>query len=188
MELSYKLYLLLILAVAVGRLIELRHSRKNQAQLRKAGSSKIPEPGYRWMVLFHGSLLLGAALESSVRPWLPWLGWPMLALFCAANAVRWWVIRTLGARWNVEIMSASKLGVIVEGPYRWVRHPNYSAVFVEMLALPLIHTAWLTALLGATLHVFILRRRVRLEESVLSQDPKWESTFANRPMFVPGLL
>jgi methyltransferase len=69
-----------------------------------------------------------------------------------------------------------------------VRHPNYTAVFVEMLALPLIHSAYLTAGIGAVLHIFVLRNRVRLEESVLMQDPHWRAAFAHRPRFLPGIV
>jgi methyltransferase len=131
-----------------------------------------------------------AAFEVVVlrRTWIPMLGWPMLALFVLANAARWWVIRTLGPRWNVQVMPAA-LGVITNrGPYRWVRHPNYAAVFLEMLALPLIHTALLTALAGAVAHVFVLRRRVALEESVMQRSPEWRAAFERRARFVPGLL
>jgi methyltransferase len=190
MELSAKLYLVLLAVVAAGRMIELTHSRRNQQRLMNAGSSRIAEPAYKWMVALHTSVLLMAALEVvlSRRPWIPMLGWPMLALFLAANGARWWVIRTLGPRWNVQVMPAA-LGVITDrGPYRWVRHPNYSAVFIEMLALPLIHTAWLTAMAGAIAHVFVLRRRIALEESVMRSDPQWRAAFEHRARFVPGLL
>jgi methyltransferase len=111
-----------------------------------------------------------------------------IVVFLAANAMRWWVIHTLGSRWNVEVMSSSRLGVVTAaGPYRWIRHPNYTAVFVEMLALPLIHTAWITAIVGTLLHFLVLRHRVTLEESVMRQDPNWQAAFASRPRFVPRL-
>lgn len=190
MELSAKLYLGLLAAVAVGRLIELAHSRRNQKRLIHAGSTHVTEPAYKWMVALHSGVLVMAALEVILmrRPWIPALGWPMLALFLTANAARWWVIRTLGPRWNVQVMPAA-LGVITDrGPYRWVRHPNYAAVFVEMLALPLIHTAWLTALAGAIAHVLVLRRRIALEESVMLSNPQWRAAFEHRARFVPGLL
>lgn len=190
MELSTKLYLGLLGAVAAGRLIELAHSRRNQQRLIDAGSARVTEPAYKWMVALHTGVLLMAALEVVLlrRPWIPMLGWPMLALFVMANAARWWVIRTLGPRWNVQVMPAA-LGVITDrGPYKWVRHPNYTAVFVEMLALPLIHTAWLTAAVSAIAHIFVLRRRIALEESVMRRDPLWRAAFERRARFVPGLL
>jgi methyltransferase len=190
MELTIQLYLALLVLIAAGRLFELARSRRNQQTLVEAGSTKTIDPGYKWMVALHAGVLLGCALEVSFasRPWIPALGLPMLVLFLGANAMRWWVIRTLGSRWNVEVMSSSRMGVVTEaGPYRWMRHPNYTAVFLEMLALPLIHSAWITAIAGTTLHLLVLRRRVALEESVMRQDPAWQAAFASRPRFVPRL-
>jgi len=191
LEQSAQLYLALLLLVAAGRFLELRHSKRNQTLLAENGGAKTPEPAYRWMVALHAAILIGAALEVVLmrRPLVPGLAASGLGLFLAANATRWWVIRTLGPRWNVQVMSASRLGVVTgAGPYRWVRHPNYTAVFVEMLALPLIHSAYLTAGIGAVLHIFVLRNRVRLEESVLMQDPHWRAAFAHRPRFLPGIV
>ncbi len=188
MELTVQLYLALLALVAAGRLIELARSRRNQQKLVEAGSKKTVDSGYKWMVALHTGVLLGCALEVTIalRPWIPELGLPMLLLFLGANAMRWWVIRTLGWRWNVEAMSSSRMGVVTAaGPYRWIRHPNYTAVFIEMLALPLIHSAWITAVAGTALHILVLRRRVALEESVMSQDPAWQAAFASRPRFVP---
>ncbi|MEI9811842.1 MAG: isoprenylcysteine carboxylmethyltransferase family protein [Acidobacteriota bacterium] len=190
MELSTQLYLGLLLLVAGGRLIELAHSRRNQQRLAAAGSVQAQEPAYKWMVALHTGVLAMCAVEVVVlrRPWIPMLGFPALLMFLGANAARWWVIRTLGPRWNVQVMPAA-LGVITDrGPYRWVRHPNYAAVFVEMLALPLIHTAWITALVGAGLHILVLRNRIALEESVMQLDPQWRGAFEHRARFVPGIL
>jgi methyltransferase len=186
MELSVQLYLGLLALIAVGRLIELRHSSRNQLQLAAAGGEKSAEPGYIWMVALHTAVLVGCAIEVLFldRPWIPVIGIPSLALFLAANATRWWVIRSLGTRWNVQVMSAS-LGIVTAGPYKWVRHPNYSAVFVEMLALPLIHSAWIVAIAGALAHVLVLRKRVALEESVMMRDAAWRAAFEHRPRFLP---
>lgn len=192
MALSVTLYLALLAAVGAGRLLELVHSRRNQDRLVRAGSKKAAEPGYKWMVALHAGVLIGSAAEvvAADRPFHPALAAVSLVFFAASNAVRWWVIRTLGTRWNVEVMSASpKLGVItVDGPYRWVRHPNYTAVFFEMLALPLIHSAFIVAAIGAALHVLVLYRRVRLEESVLMESDEWRAAFAGRPRFFPGVV
>jgi len=190
MELSVQLYLVLLVLVAAGRFIELRRSARNQIVLAQHGGRKSLETGYRWMVLLHASILIGAALEVVFlrRPWVGWLGASCIALFASANATRWWVMYTLGTRWNVQVMSSSQLGVVTAGPYKWVRHPNYTAVFVEMLALPLIHGAYVVALAGAALHIVVLRNRVLLEESVLMQDPTWRSAFAHRPRFIPGIV
>ena len=79
------------------------------------------------------------------RPFIPWLGWSMLVLVVLAQALRWWCIRTLGVRWNTRVIVVPGLPLVTGGPYRWLRHPNYVAVVVEGIALPLVHTAWVTA-------------------------------------------
>lgn len=187
MELSTILYLWFLAAVSLGRLIELRYSRSNQKLLKQAGSTISAEPGYRWMVLFHTAVLAGSALEVALlkRPFIPWLAAASFLAWVTSNGLRWWAIRSLGPRWNVNVMRISSLGVAISGPYRWVRHPNYTAVYIEMLALPLIHSAWIIAGVSAVLHPLILARRVRLEESVLMNDAAYRNAFARKPRFIP---
>src|SRR6185369_15280419 len=102
-----------------------------------------------------------------------------------ANLLRWWVIATMGAHWNVQVMGSTALGVVTGGPFRWVRHPNYVAVFVELGALPLVHGAFITAAAGAALHALVLRRRIALEEAILLADPRYREAMAGKPRFVP---
>jgi methyltransferase len=142
------------------------------------------------MVVLHTAVLAGAAAEVVFleRPFYPMLGAVMGALFLGANGLRWWVIRTLGTHWNVQVMDSARLGVVTTGPYRWVRHPNYTAVFVEMLALPMIHTAWITATAGGVAHAWVLRGRVVAEERVLLADPGYCAAMAAKPRFLPHLF
>src|SRR5947207_1062005 len=116
-------FLGLLLAVALLRLVELRISKRHQREMAVRGAAKVDEPKFRWMVLLHTAVLLGAALEVVLlrRPFIPWLAGPMLAVFLAANAVRWWVIRSLGEHWNVQIVDSTHLGVVTSGPFRYVR-------------------------------------------------------------------
>jgi methyltransferase len=190
MDLSVIAFLALLLAVALLRLVELRISKRHQQAMLARGATKIDEPKFRWMVLLHTALLLGAACEVVFlkRPFLPWLAAPAFAIFLSANAVRWWVIRTLGQHWNVQVMDSTRLGVITSGPFRFVRHPNYSAVFAEMLALPLIHTAWITAAAGAIAHVSVLARRISTEERMLLSNPDYRTAMGSKPRFLPGLF
>ena len=190
MDLSVILFLALLLAVASLRIVELRISRQHQRAMVARGAKKIDEPRFRWMVLLHTALLLGAACEVVFlkRPFLPWLAAPMFAVFLAANAVRWWVIRTLGQHWNVQVMDSTQLGVITSGPFRFVRHPNYAAVFAEMLALPLIHTAWITAAAGAIAHAAVLAQRISTEERMLFSSPDYRTAMGSKPRFLPGLF
>ena len=181
-------YLALLAVVAVGRLLELCISRRNQRTLEARGISKIHEPHFRWMVVVHAGVLGGAALEVTLlqRPILPALAISMGALFVLANFLRWWVIRALAGHWNVEVMASPRLGVVTSGPYRWVRHPNYVAVVAELFALPMIHTAWITALVGSAANLEILRRRVRVEDGVLMSDAAYRMSMGAKPRFFPN--
>jgi methyltransferase len=187
---SVLLFLLLLLVVAALRIVELRISKRHQRDMRAQGAVKAKDPIFPVMAMFHTLLLIGAAAEVVFfhRPFLPVLAIPMIVLFIFANIVRWWVIRTLGQHWNVEVMDSTRLGVITTGPFRYVRHPNYAAVFVEMIALPLIHTAWITALVGAAVHVAVLSARLSAEERVLFADPAYAAAMRSKPRFLPGLF
>jgi methyltransferase len=190
MELSVIGYLILLCVVAVLRLCELRISRRHQQEMITRGASKVDEPRFRWMVVLHTGVLIGAAVEVVFlkRPFIPVLAAVCFPLFLAANAVRWWVIRTLGEHWNVQVMNSTGLGVITSGPFRYVRHPNYAAVFTEMLVLPLIHTAWITATVGSAAHILVLSQRLRTEEQVLFSDAHYRDAMSGKPRFLPGLF
>ena len=190
MDLSVVAYLVLLLAVAALRFLELKISRRHQQELVSRGAEKVSEPKFRWMVALHTAVLLGAALEVVVlkRPFIPILAAISFAVFLVANIVRWWVIRTLGDHWNVQVMDSTRLGVVTSGPFRFVRHPNYAAVFAEMLALPLIHTAWITAVAGSLAHMAVLAQRLSTEEAVLFANPNYRAAMTGKPRFLPGLF
>lgn len=183
-------YLALLLVVAALRIFELGVSKNHQRQMIARGATKIADPKFRWMVLVHTGVLLGSACEVVFlkRPLLPALAAVMFVLFLGANAVRWWVIRTMGQHWNVQVVDSTQLGVVTSGPFRYVRHPNYAAVFVEMLALPLIHTAWITATLGALAHISVLVQRLSAEERVLLANADYRTAMAQKARFLPGVF
>jgi methyltransferase len=190
MDVSVAAFLALLIAVALLRGVELMISRRHQRRLETLGVSRANEPQFQWMVLLHAAVLVGAALEVLLldRPLIPVLAIAMGTLVALANALRWWVIYTLGTHWNVQVMDSVSLGVVTTGPFRLVRHPNYAAVFIEMAALPLVHTAWITALVGSAGHVWVLSRRLAVEEAVLLRNEDYRATMAHRPRFVPRLF
>lgn len=190
MELSVIAFLGLLVLVALLRIVELQISRRHQREMVSRGAAKVDEPQFRWMVLLHTAVLVGAAVEVVLlrRPFIPMLAAVMFVIFLSANFVRWWVIRTLGDHWNVQVMDSTCLGVISTGPFRYVRHPNYAAVFAEMLSLPLIHTAWITAAVGSLAHIGVLSMRLSTEERVLFANPEYRATMAGKPRFIPGVF
>jgi len=183
-------YIALLAFVGTGRLAELGISRRNQRKLEAQGVRKIPEAHFRWMVFLHGAVLVCAGAEVLFlhRPLVPALAIPMLALFVLANLLRWWVIGTLAGHWNVEVMESSRVGVVSTGPYRWVRHPNYVAVVIEIFSLPMIHTAWITTIVGTLGDLEILRRRIKVEDACLMSNPAYRAAMGGKPRFIPRVF
>lgn len=190
MGLSVYLYLALLLAVAVLRFVELGISRRHQERMVAQGAVRVPEPHFKWMVVVHTGVLVGAALEVVLlkRPFVPLLGAAMFVLFLASNLMRFWVVRVLGELWSVQVMDSTRLGVVTTGPFRFVRHPNYTGVILEMISLPLIHTAWITAIVTSLGYSMALSLRIRAEERVLMANPEYRAAMADKPRFLPGLF
>ncbi|BBZ24321.1 isoprenylcysteine carboxyl methyltransferase family protein [Mycolicibacter hiberniae] len=163
------MYYLLILAVGLERLVELAVSTSNAKWAFARGGKEFGAGHYPAMVLLHSGLLVGCVAEVWLlhRPFIGWLGWPMLALAALSQVLRWWCVATLGRRWNTRVIVLDGVPLVQRGPYRWLHHPNYVAVVLEGVALPLIHTAWLTALLFTLANAALLRVRIRLENSAL---------------------
>ena len=167
---SEVLYTVLIAAVALERLAELVVSKRNAAWSFERGGVETGQRHYLVMVVLHTGLLVGALLEV----WLlhpefhPALGYPMLALVVASQALRWWCIATLGRRWNTRVIVVPGLPLVTGGPYRLTSHPNYVAVVVEGLALPLVYSAWITAVVFTACNAVLLTVRLRVENAALA--------------------
>jgi methyltransferase len=163
-------YTLLIAAIAVERAAELVVSKRNLAWSRARGGSEFGAEHYPVMVVLHAGLLVGCLLEPIAlhRPFIPALAWPMLAFVLAAQGLRWWCITTLGPQWNTRVVVVPGAPRVTGGPYRFVSHPNYVAVIAEGVALPLVHTAWLTALLFTVLNAALLTTRIHVEDTALA--------------------
>lgn len=163
------LYVALILAVAAERLLELVVSKRNLTWARTHGGREYGFGHYPFMVFLHTGLLVACLVEAGHRPFIPALGWPMFALVLLAQALRWWCITVLGPRWNTRIVVVPGLPLVDRGPYRWMRHPNYVAVVAEGIALPLVHTAWITALVFTVVNAGLLRVRISAENLALAK-------------------
>ncbi|MEV4413436.1 isoprenylcysteine carboxyl methyltransferase family protein [Catellatospora sp. NPDC049609] len=164
-------YTLLILAVAGERLVELVVSKRHARWALANGGREYGRGHYPYMVALHTALLAGCLAEVWLldRPFVPALGWSMLALVLASQALRWWCVATLGRRWNTLVIVVPGLPLVDRGPYRFLRHPNYLAVVVEGFALPLVHSAWLTALAFTLLNFVMLAVRIRVEDAALAE-------------------
>jgi methyltransferase len=161
----------LVLAVLAERAVELLVSSRNARRLRSQGAVEAGRGHYPAMVAFHAALLLACVAEPALLPG----PWPAPAALSAGAAVllaqglRWWAVATLGGRWTTRVLVLPGAPPVRSGPYRWLRHPNYLAVAVEVLALPLATGAWRTALVATALDAVLLRVRIRAEERALGE-------------------
>ncbi|MBP0937848.1 hypothetical protein J0X20_30125 [Streptomyces sp. KCTC 0041BP] len=173
MTLPLSLYLLLLGLVAAERIAELAVARRNARWSLARGAREYGRGHYPAMVALHTALLVGCAVEpwAAGRPFVPMLGWSALALAALAQGLRWWCITTLGPRWNTRVLVVPGLPLVAGGPYRLLRHPNYVAVVVEGAALPLVHSAWLTAAAFTALNAALLTVRIRCEDTALTTAP-----------------
>jgi len=164
-------YVLLIAAVAGERVAELVVSNRNLAWSRTRGGIEFGAGHYPVMVVLHTGLLVGCLAEVIWlhRPFLPALGWPMLVIVVAAQVLRWWCITTLGRQWNTRVVVVPGAPRVSGGPYRVIPHPNYVAVIAEGVALPLVHTAWITALVFTVLNAALLTTRITAENNALAR-------------------
>ncbi len=172
--------------LGVERLGELALARRNATRAFAKGAVEVGQAHYRVMAAFHTLFLVacGAEVLLAPRAFPGALGAVALAASLAAQALRYWAITTLGDRWNVRIIVLPGAAPVVGGPYRWVRHPNYVAVALEMLFVPLIHGAWLTALAFSVGNGLLMLVRIRAEEAALG--PAYAVHFASTPRFLPG--
>ena len=178
-------YTALIALVGVERLAELRLSRRHAAASFARGAVEVGRGHYGVMSVFHGAFLAACVAEAwwVGRPFPGALGWAALAGAALAQALRYWAIATLGDRWNTRVIVLPDAEPVTGGPYRYLKHPNYLAVVLEMACLPLVHGGWWTALVFSLGNAAILWVRVRAEEAALG--PRYAAAFAGRGRFVP---
>jgi methyltransferase len=169
---AYVAYVVLVAAVGVERVAELVVSTRNLRWSRARGGREYGQGHYPAMVVLHTGLLLACVLESGLahRPIVALLAGPMLAVVLLAQALRWWCITTLGPRWNTRVVVVPGLPLVARGPYRWLNHPNYVAVVAEGIALPLVGSAWITAITFTVLNAALLRVRIRTENAALASS------------------
>jgi methyltransferase len=164
-------YLMLLALVAIQRVMELFRSRRNEAAMRRAGASEHGGAHYPWMVAMHALFLPACAAEVLFlgRPFHPLVGGIALVVLAAAMALRVWTLRTLGDRWTTRVIVVPGRPLVTTGPYRWLRHPNYLAVVLEFLAIPLVHGAWVAAAVFSLANLVVLAIRIRVEERALAE-------------------
>lgn len=180
-------FTIVVVLVALERLAELVVSNRNAAWSLSRGGRETGQGHYGFMVVLHSGLLVAMLVEAYLRR--PDVGatlaWSMLVLVLAAQGLRWWCITTLGPRWNTRVIVVPGLAPVTKGPYRFFSHPNYVAVVIEGIALPLIHGAWITTITFTVLNAALLTVRIRVENAALAGLPKAASAGPTGPVSHP---
>ena len=178
-------YLVFLALFGAERLAELGVSRRNTRRALSRGGVESGADHFRWMALVHAVFLPACAFEVLFfeRAFPGAAGWTAAALAVCAQGLRWWAVASLGDRWNVWVIVVPGEAPVRRGPYRFVRHPNYVAVVVEMICVPLAHGAWVSALVFSALNALLLRTRIRIEEQALGSA--WQQAFDGVPRFLP---
>ena len=163
-------YYTLLAVIGVERVCELVVSTRHANASLRRGGVESGAGHFPVMVALHVLLLVGCVVEPLTlhRTFIPALGYPMIAVVVAANALRWWCIATLGPSWSARVIVIPGMSLVRSGPYRWFAHPNYVAVIIEGAALPLAGSAWITAGTFTVLNAALLTVRLRCETRALA--------------------
>ena len=178
-------YLAFLGALGAERIVELIISARNARWAFARGAIEAGAGHYPVMATFHTLFIVSCAAEAIVlrRAFAGEVGWIALAGALIAQALRYWAIITLGRRWNTRIIVLPGAPPVTSGPYRLMRHPNYLAVIMEMICVPMIYGCWITAMGFSAGNALLLRVRIRAEESALGQP--YRETFDSVPRLVP---
>ncbi len=165
------IYAIFILATAIERVIELRVSNRNAAWSMQQGGKEYGQGHYPSMVILHTGFLFACVIEVFAfnRAFNPVLGFILLTIAAFCQGLRWWCISTLGHRWNTRVIIVPGLTRVNQGPYAYFSHPNYIAVITEGVVLPLIHGAWITAIIFTLLNAWLLTVRINVENKALNE-------------------
>jgi methyltransferase len=166
-------FTVVVVLVAVERIGEMVVSRRNAAWSFERGGVESGQRHFPVMVVLHTAFLVGMLVEAWWRrPDVPAaLAWSMLAVAVACQAGRWWCIQALGRHWNTRVIVVPGTPPVLRGPYRFLSHPNYLIVVIEGIALPLVHAAWISALVFTVLNAALLTVRIRVEAAALRGLP-----------------
>ena len=180
-----------VAALGLQRLFELRLSRRNEEQMHQRGGREHAPETYRWIVTLHAAWFAAMLLEvfTARRKFHPRLAALALALFATGQVLRLTAIRTLGWRWSTRVMTVpGPAGTPVQhGIYRYFRHPNYLGVELEILSVPLVHSAYLTSAVFGIANALLLRDRIRREEQALAEDNRYWEVSEDKPLALTTL-
>lgn len=177
-----RFFIIIYIGVIIQRLLELRLAKRNERALKAKGAIEYGAEHYKWIVLLHSMFLASLGLEVAVRrPSLTSWDIAPLTIFILCQICRIWVLTSLRSYWNTKIMVLPGAEVVIKGPYRYLRHPNYLIVALEILALPLIFQAYFTAVVFSVLNAsLLLGVRIPAEEQALRERTNYNESLVGQ--------
>ncbi|WP_409288859.1 isoprenylcysteine carboxyl methyltransferase family protein [Peribacillus sp. SCS-37] len=165
--------------VILQRLLELVVAKRNETWMKSRGGEEFGAAHYPWMVGMHASFFAALSLEVFLRNFQLSPQWKLLfVLFLILQAGRIWALRSLGRFWNTKIIVVRGAKVVKKGPYRFLKHPNYVIVALELLVIPLIFNAFWTASLFTLLNILMMKTRIPAEEAALKSLTDYRRVFS----------
>jgi len=175
--------------LVIQRLFELRLSKRNEAKILSQGGKEYDSGHYPAMVLLHTTWFLAMIAEVWVLQ--PAFSWGMfvfaLMVTLIGQSFRYAAIKDLGWRWSTRIMILPEAPLISSGIYKYIRHPNYVGVILEIAAVPLLHSAWRTSLLFSIANGMLLWVRIKAEEKALEEFNQYSQHLGDRPRFIANI-
>ncbi|MCM3719705.1 isoprenylcysteine carboxyl methyltransferase family protein [Fictibacillus phosphorivorans] len=180
-------FLVFWIFLIIQRLTEVKIAKKNEETLLSMGAVEAGSSHYKWMVMMHVSFFVFLFLEVMFFGSTPPSWWLVpFVLFLIAQVVRIWAITSLGIYWNTKIVLLPGAEVVAKGPYRFIRHPNYLVVSLELLVIPLIFGAFVSAIIFTVLNILMLRVRIPTEEKALMELTDYENRHGQKQRFFPS--
>ncbi|WP_010094575.1 isoprenylcysteine carboxyl methyltransferase family protein [Ornithinibacillus scapharcae] len=170
-----ELWMWILLFFIIGqRLIELIIAKNNEKWMKARGGIEAGSDHYKWFVYLHVLFFISILLETISKPdhVTNSINYLYFTVFIAAQLARVWCIHSLGRFWNTKIIILPRVALIRKGPYKYIKHPNYVIVAVELFIIPMLFGAYITAIVFPILHISLLRIRIPAEEKALASTSK----------------
>ncbi|MCX6118129.1 MAG: hypothetical protein NT027_11350 [Proteobacteria bacterium] len=167
---SYQFYLIVIGITIAERLYELKVANRNYAESMAKGGVEFGSSHYPYMVIMHTLFLIACLVEPKLNSSLaihPFISIVAILCIIGSQTVRWWIINTLSTQWNTRVVVVPGAKRVTSGPFRYLTHPNYTVVATELIALPMLHGAWITALTFTIANIILMKTRITIENEAL---------------------
>lgn len=161
---------LLFIFIIVQRLVELVIAKRNEQWMKANGGIEKGKEHYKWFIVIHSLFFISILAEVAIRGTDGYvLNNFLFALFLLIQLARVWCIQSLGKFWNTKIIVLPNVALVKRGPYKYIKHPNYVIVGLELIVIPLLFGAYYTALMFPLFHLMLMKVRIPLEEKALGR-------------------